>query len=65
MDAWNIGGFAMGLTDKTVKDPGTSLLAVLYDAIKVPIWISFSVARLTLRSRLVISSLTSINERCE
>ena len=35
MDAWNIGGIAMGFTDKTVTDSGTSLFAVLSDAIKV------------------------------
>ena len=35
MDAWSIGGIAMGFTDKTVKDPGTSLFAILSDAIKV------------------------------
>ena len=28
MDAWNIGGIAMGYTDKTVMDSGTSLFAV-------------------------------------
>ena len=35
MDAWIIGGIAMGYTDKTVKDSGSSLLAVLSDAIEV------------------------------
>ena len=35
MDAWNIGGIAMGYTDKTVMDSGTSLFAVPSDAIKV------------------------------
>ena len=35
MDAWNIGGIAIGYTDKTVMDSGTSLFAVPSDAIKV------------------------------
>ena len=35
MDAWNIGGIAMGYTDKTVMDSGTSIFAVPSDAIKV------------------------------
>ena len=35
MDAWNIGGIAMGYTDKNVMDSGTSLFAVPSDAIKV------------------------------
>ena len=35
MDAWNIGGIAMGYTDKTVIDSGASLFAVPSDAIKV------------------------------
>ena len=35
MDAWNIGGIAIGNTNKTVMDSGTSLFAVPSDAIKV------------------------------
>ena len=35
MDAWNIGGIAIGYTDKTVMESGTSLFAVPSDAIKV------------------------------
>ena len=35
MYAWNIGGVAIGYTDKTAMDSGTSLLAVPSDAIKV------------------------------
>ena len=35
MDAWTIGGVAIGYTDKAVMDSGTSLLAVPSDAIKV------------------------------
>jgi len=35
MDAWTIGGIAIGYTDKAVMDSGTSLLAVPSDAIKV------------------------------
>ena len=34
MDAWTIGGVAIGYTDKAVMDSGTSLLAVPSDAIK-------------------------------
>ena len=35
IDAWNISGVAIGYTNKTVMDSGTSLLAVPSDAIKV------------------------------